>query len=74
MKWEIEIDRWLAKSGIKAGRLGLLAAANPYAVGRIKDGSAQVATLIAVLKYIRAHPPKGRRTSRRELHKPINDK
>lgn len=52
-----EIERWLEKSGIPEERLGLLAAANPYAVGRIRDGTAQVRTLDAVLNYIRKNRP-----------------
>ena len=51
-----EIDRWLAATSVKPSRLGLLAAANPRAVDRIKDGSARVETLTAVLKYIRENP------------------
>jgi hypothetical protein len=54
-----EIETWLLATGVTPSRLGLLAAANPRAVPRIKDGSAQVATLMAVLKYIRDNPPAG---------------
>lgn len=41
------------------------AAANPKAVGRIRDGSAQVQTLISVLRHVRANPAKKRATGTR---------
>lgn len=50
------IERWLQATGMTESRLGLLAAANPRAVARIRDGTAHIATLQAVLKYIRANP------------------
>ncbi len=51
-----EIEKWLKHTGMTESRLGLLAAANPRAVERIRDGTAQVATLQAVLKYIHNNP------------------
>lgn len=54
-----EIERWLAKTGMKEGRLGMLAAANPKAMERIRDGTARVETLRAVLRYIRANKKTG---------------
>lgn len=53
-----KIEAWLAATNTTEGRLGLLAAANPRAVARIRTGTAYAATLSAVLKYIRAHPPR----------------
>ena len=50
------IEQWLKKTGTSEGRLGLLAAANPRAVERIRNGSARIDTLNAVLSYIREHP------------------
>jgi hypothetical protein len=64
MQWMKEIDRWLEKTGVQEARLGLLAAANPHAVARIRAGTAQIQTLNAVLNYIRKNPPKkGERSS-----------
>ncbi len=51
-----EIERWLKHTGMAESRLGLLATANPRAVARIRDGTAYVTTLQAVLKYIRNNP------------------
>ena len=51
-----EIDAWLAKTKTAVSRLGMLAAANPKAVERIRDGTARVETLNRVLAYIRANP------------------
>jgi hypothetical protein len=50
-----EIERWLRATGMKESRLGLLATANPRAVDRVRNGTAQVATLDAILAYIRAN-------------------
>lgn len=50
------IEAYLAKSRISASRLGLLACANARAVERIKNGSASIETLRAVLDYISANP------------------
>lgn len=50
------INQWLKKTGTSESRLGLLAAANPRAVERIRNGSARIDTLNAVLSYIRANP------------------
>lgn len=58
------IDAWLKKSGMPEARLGLLAAANPQAVARIRAGTAQVQTLNAVLSYIRKNPPQSSRGGR----------
>lgn len=60
-KYLIEIERWLTKTGIKESRLGLLAGANPRAVQRIREGSARLDTLEAVLRYIRANPARTKR-------------
>jgi len=51
-----EINRWLKKTGMKESRLGLLTTANPKAVARIRNGTAQIRTLEAILAYIRSHP------------------
>ena len=56
MSWDQEIDEWLSRSGVNPSRLSLLATANPRAVQRIKDGTAQVSTLRAVLEYVRNNP------------------
>lgn len=50
------IDAWLKRTGMLESRLGLLACANPYAVGRIRAGTARVETLNEVLNYIRRNP------------------
>ena len=55
-----KINRWLKATGYSEGRLGLLAAANAGAVPRIRNGTAQIATLQAVLKFIEQNPS-GRR-------------
>ena len=57
MSYMKAIDQWLKKTGMPEARLGLLAAANPQAVARIRAGTAQVQTLNAVLSYIRKNPP-----------------
>jgi hypothetical protein len=56
------IDTWLKQTGMPEWKLGSLAAANPKAVERIRNGTARVETLDAVLSYIRANP--SGRTSR----------
>ena len=48
-----EIERWLKRSRISENRLGLLAAANPRAIERIRDETARISTLRAVIRYIR---------------------
>jgi hypothetical protein len=55
------IEDWLKASGMKESRLGLLAAANPRAIERIRSGDAKIKTLDAVLAYIKANPVKKRR-------------
>jgi ABC-type phosphate/phosphonate transport system substrate-binding protein len=55
-----KIDRWLSQTKTSESRLGLLSAANAGAIQRIRNGTAQIATLQAVLRYIEANPP-GRR-------------
>ena len=55
------IDKWLAKTGMAEGRLGLLACANPKAIERIRTGRARIETLNAVLSYIKRNPPKAKR-------------
>lgn len=54
-----EIESWLKKTGMAESRLGLLACANPRAVDRIRDGSARITTLRAVLSYIRTNKDVG---------------
>ena len=53
-----KIERWLEASQVPESRLGLLAAANAGAMERIRAGTAQLATLQAVLRYIEDHPVK----------------
>lgn len=48
-----EIETFLSRSGMKESRLGLLACANPRAVERVRDGSARVETLRALIEFIR---------------------
>ena len=50
-----QIDTFIKRSGMKESRLGLLACANPKAVQRVRDGSASVATLRALLDFIARH-------------------
>ena len=50
------IDAFLARTGMKESRLGLLATANARAIERIRDGTASVKTLDDVLNYIDAQP------------------
>lgn len=57
-----EIEKWLKQTKTKESRLGLLAAANPRAIGRIRNGTARVETLNAVLRYIRENPARRRST------------
>jgi hypothetical protein len=52
-----EIERWLRATGMAESRLGMLSAANQLAVPRLRNGTAQVSTLTAVLKFVREHPP-----------------
>jgi hypothetical protein len=52
------IDGWLKKAKVTEERLGLLACANSRAIGRIRNGTARVETLNAVLEYIRRNPAK----------------
>jgi hypothetical protein len=54
------IERWLTQTGTSESRLGLLSAANAGAIQRIRNGTAQVATLRAVLEYIERNPAKRR--------------
>ena len=54
-----KIDRWLKATGTKDYKLGSLACANVRAVPRIRDKSASIETLEAVLRYIDDHPAKG---------------
>ena len=51
-----EIDRWLKKTDMAESRLGLLSCANPKALERIRNGTARISTLDAVLAYIRSRP------------------
>lgn len=50
------IEAYLAKSGMPESRLGLLACANARAIERVRNGSASIETLRAVLNYIAANP------------------
>ena len=50
------IEAYLAKSRIPESRLGLLACANARAVERIRNGSASIETLRAMLDYIAVNP------------------
>lgn len=54
-----KIDKWQKATGTKDYKLGLLACANVRAVPRIRDKSASIETLEAVLAYIEDHPAKG---------------
>lgn len=51
-----QIDAYLAASGMSESRLGLLACANQRAIQRIREGTARVESLRAVLDYISQHP------------------
>lgn len=53
------IDKWLKQSGVKESRLGLLACANPRAVQRVRDKTATLQTLEAIMLYIERNPLKG---------------
>lgn len=50
------IDEWLKKHKMAESRLGLLACANARAVQRVRNGTASVETLRAILTYISMHP------------------
>lgn len=56
------IEQWLRATGMAESRLGLLAAANPKAVERIRNGTATVRTLRALIAYIKANPARPTRT------------
>lgn len=56
-----KIEAWLAKSGMTESRLGLLACANARAIERVRDGTARIETLRALLAYIAANPVKDAR-------------
>lgn len=56
MEYLTEIESWLKATKMADSRLGMLAAANPKAVERIRDGTGRVQTLESVLTYIRANP------------------
>jgi len=59
MEKEIErIEAWLKETGMAESRLGSLACANVYVVGRIRNGTANIKSLEAVLNYIKQHPAK----------------
>ena len=51
------IDAWLSETGMAESRLGMLACANQYVIERIRAGTARIASLHAVLNYIKEHPP-----------------
>ena len=50
------IDKWLKALGMAESRLGMLSAANPHAIARIRAGTARIETLRAVLDYIKTNP------------------
>jgi hypothetical protein len=54
-----KIEKWLKQSGMKESRLGLLACANPRAIQRVRDKTATLQTLEAILAYIERNPAKG---------------
>jgi len=56
-----DIESWLAATDTAETTLGKLACQNTYAVSRIRNGSASIDTLKAVMAYISAHPPKRKR-------------
>lgn len=53
------IEKYLKASGMTESRLGLLSCANARAVQRVRDKSATIGTLEAILAYIDQHPAKG---------------
>ena len=53
-----KIDAYLKATGMPESRLGMLACANQYVIGRIRTGKARVDSLRAVLDYIELHPVK----------------
>lgn len=55
-----KIDAFLKATGMPESRLGLLACANARAVARVRNGTATVETLRAIVDYIDSHPVKGR--------------
>lgn len=55
-----KIDRWLKATGMAESRLGMLACANTRAIKRVRDKTASLETLEAVLAYIQDHPAKGK--------------
>lgn len=58
------IDAWLKATGMSESRLGLLAAANPRAIERIRSGAATIETLRKVLHYITDHPAETKKKRR----------
>ena len=54
-----KIEKWLKQSGMKESRLGLLPCANPRAIQRVRDKTATLQTLEAILAYIERNPAKG---------------
>lgn len=56
-----KIDGWLKATNTPEYRLGLMACANARAVQRVREGTATVSTLKAILAYIEANPAKGGR-------------
>jgi len=51
-----QIDGYLETTGMAESRLGLLSAASGGAIKRIRNGTAQITTLQAVLRYIEQNP------------------
>ena len=46
------IDRWLKTTGMAESRLGMLACANTRAIKRVREKTASLETLEAILAYI----------------------
>lgn len=51
-----KIEAWLAATGMKESRLGLLACANARAVERVRNGSGSVESLRSIIDYIARNP------------------
>ena len=53
-----QIDKWLKATGMAESRLGMLACANTRAIKRVREKTASLETLEAILEYIKNHPAK----------------
>jgi hypothetical protein len=56
-----KIESYLERTGMKESRLGLLACANPRAVERVRNKSASIETMEALLEYVEAAERRERR-------------